>query len=58
MIKQLTTAASSDTKGLTMNNFTVIKKLFDELNLIWNNSTEEEKQFILENLDIFNDFKF
>lgn len=57
MIKQLTTAASIDER-LTMNNFTVIKKLFDELNLIWNNSTEEEKQFILENLDIFNDFKF
>lgn len=57
MIKQLTTAASIDER-LTMDNFTVIKKLFDELNLIWNNSTEEEKQFILENLDIFNDFKF
>jgi len=57
MIKQTTTAASIDER-LTMDNFTVIKKLFDELNLIWNNSTEEEKQFILENLDIFNDFKF
>lgn len=41
-----------------MNNFTVIKKLFEDLKKVWANSTEEEKQFIIENIDIFNDFKF
>lgn len=59
MIKQLTTAALQiDERQEEMDNFTVIKNLFKQLDKIWKDASEEEKQLIIALIDKFNNFKF
>ena len=45
-------------KGNDMDNFTVIKNLFKDLNKVWDEASEEEREFIVAMLDKFNDLKF
>lgn len=45
-------------KGNDMDNFTVIKNLFKDLNKVWDEASEEEREFIVAMLDKFNNLKF